>query len=283
MTGPDLATGDRKSTTVPLAAPGAAGDVERLNVALNLAYLGAQYHRIAVTGDGLPRHLLAGIGELGSARGGRKIAFHDPDLARYADEIAGDKVAHVAALRSALGNAAAAQPSIDLTQEPYSAFFIAGRAARLNGETTTFDPFSGDPAFLLGAFVVGNEVAACNRMLLLGILGATARTTVAGVLADSIYHGGLIRSLLETKAAADPMIARALASLGAMQALATDGTRRDGQASGSGAYGADLIDAAGNPIPFLRSPAQAMTLQCSPTADCPIGFFFPAGFNGLAS
>lgn len=251
-----VATVDRELAPLRLT-----NDVDRLNAALNLAYLGAQYHRRAAIGDGLPPHLLTGVGEQGAAHGGRRIAFRDPELARQAREIADDKVATVVALRAALGNAAAAQPVIDLSGAPRGAFAVAGHGA---GLATGFDPFADDHAFLLGAFLVGNEVAACDRTLLLGIAGTDARRVVAAVLGDAIYHGGLVRSLLAARTV-DPVTARALASLCAMQALAT------------GADGADLIDAAGHPIPFLRGSARMTAMPY------PAGGFFPAGFNGLAS
>ncbi|RZL85961.1 MAG: hypothetical protein EOP66_00010 [Sphingomonas sp.] len=275
------ATGDHKPASLPdttLEMP--KGDVERLNVALNLAYLHAQYHRRATGGDGLPSYLLKGIGRQGAVHGGRKVAFGDSDLARYAEELAIDMIGQVAALRGALEIAAAAQPVIDISGGLRGPFAVAGRAALPHA--MTFDPFSGDTAFLLGAFLIGNEVAACLRMLLADIMGSRARATITAVLADAIYHGGLIRSLLATKSMADPTIARALASLCAMQTSVVYTAGSYAVLSTRRGYGADLIDAAGNPLPFWRSPAQVMAMRCLPGGGCLTGGFFPAGFNGLA-
>lgn len=268
----------------PAAVPDrlATGDSERLNFALNLAYLGAQFHRRAATGEGLSADLLAGIGDHGSVLGGRRVAFSSPDLAEYASEFADDQVAQVAALRRQLGRAAAAQPSIDLRSGPRAAFSVAGRAARVVREAAVFDPFSSDGPFLLGAFLIGNRLAAVSRMLLAGVADSGARTLLAGILADAIYHDGLIRSLLAAKAVADPTIGRAMASVSAMQLMLDGPHQLDGNLSAAGA-GGDLIDAEGHRMPFFRSPAQVVRSLCLTAGSSGKGGFFPRGLNGIAS
>ncbi|WP_173928755.1 ferritin-like domain-containing protein, partial [Pseudomonas sp. GW531-E2] len=87
----------------------------------------------AVTGAGLPNALIAkGDGNQtvqGAVTGGRQVTFTDPLVAQYAREIAADKVAHVAFLRSALGAATVAQPAINIDGSASGAFSALAQAA----------------------------------------------------------------------------------------------------------------------------------------------------------
>lgn len=96
------------------AQSNAPTDVDILSFALNLEYLEAQFYIMAATGVGLGAGQLTGSGTQGAATGARAVNFTDPLVRQYAKEIAGDEVAHVAFLRSALGSAAVAQPAIDI-------------------------------------------------------------------------------------------------------------------------------------------------------------------------
>ncbi|WP_174297792.1 ferritin-like domain-containing protein, partial [Sphingomonas bacterium] len=196
---------------------GAATGQVPLNLALNLAYLGAQYYGHAAGGTGLPATLTGGVGVAGPVSGARRASFADALTASHAAELAGDKQAHVVALRAYLGELAAAQPALDLSPAPSGAFSLAAQRAGIVPAGGAFDPYADDSGFLLGAFLIQNAVAAAYRTLLAQTEPAAA-ALVGANLADSIYHGGLIRALLDDRAARDPSIARAMANAGALLA-----------------------------------------------------------------
>ncbi|RYY09738.1 MAG: ferritin-like domain-containing protein, partial [Alphaproteobacteria bacterium] len=117
-------------------------DADVLNFALNLEYLEAQFYSYAAYGTGLDNSLLSGTGTQGAVRGGRQVNFTDPIVRQYAREIAQDEIAHVKFLRTALGTAAVAQPVIDVSVTPTSAFSTAAQAAGLVPAGTAFDPYA---------------------------------------------------------------------------------------------------------------------------------------------
>jgi hypothetical protein len=135
------------------AAAQAITDADVLNFALNLEYLEAQFYSYAAYGTGLDNSLLTGTNTQGAVRGGRQVTFTDPIVSQYAREIAQDEIAHVKFLRTALGASAVAQPVIDVSVSPASAFSLAAQAAGLVPAGTAFDPYASDEAFLLGAFI----------------------------------------------------------------------------------------------------------------------------------
>lgn len=250
------------------------GGVHALNLALTLAYVGAQYHGIAARGAGLPTTLTGGVGRTGAATGARAANFADAQVAAHAAELADDKLAHVAALRAQLGALAAAQPAIDLSAT--GAFARAGQQAGFASGAAAFDPYARDGDFLAGAFLIENAVAAAYRTLLAQTAEEPAATLIRAHLADAIYHGGLIRTLIDGRAADDPVVERAMTA--ATQALvALDGSGV--VAADAGEITANLPDAEGRPIPFTRDAAQVLrTLTLSTTE---VGGFLPMGANGL--
>ncbi|MGI9070523.1 MAG: ferritin-like domain-containing protein [Bryobacteraceae bacterium] len=95
-------------------------DVDILNFALNLEYLEAEFYTVATTGQTIhdsPYHVgINGQGNQGSTYGGKKVTFTNSYLYSedVANEIAWDEREHVGLLRSALGSAAIAKPTINL-------------------------------------------------------------------------------------------------------------------------------------------------------------------------
>jgi hypothetical protein len=96
-----------------------------LNFALNLEYLEAEFYTYAITGKSITSF---GIGTKGRANGanptdggttvgGKKVTFPDNEPLTHdmAAQISADERAHVVLLRGALGSAAVAMPSIDLS------------------------------------------------------------------------------------------------------------------------------------------------------------------------
>lgn len=273
-------------TVVPAAAANPVATTQTtlgshpLNLALNLAYLGAQYHGFAARGVGLADTLTRGIGQAGAASGARQATFTDPLIAGYAAELADDKLAHVVALRSQIGALAAAQPRLDLSTDATGAFALAAQKAGITATGNSFDPYASDTGFLIGAFMVENAAAATYRTLLAQTGDATAATVLERTLADAIYHGGLIRALLDDKAATDATVDQAIDGTGTMLA-AIDGTDVGDQtlANATGAS-SNILDAASRPIPFTRAGTQV--LKALYLSGSGLGGFLPAGANGVA-
>ena len=265
--------------TVTPPPPAVAGVSHPLNLALTLAYVGAQYYGYAARGAGLPAALTGGVGRFGLTSGARQASFSDPLIAAYAAELADDKQEHVERLRGQLGAQAAAQPALDLSSGATGAFTTAAQHAGITGSETAFDPYASDAHFLLGAFLVENTVAATYRT----ILGQTSDTAVADMLsinlADAIYHGGLIRTLLDDKAAANTAIATALSGASIMLGALDGSNIGDQSLAGASGSSSNLQDSDGRPIPFTRATGQV--LKNLYLSDGGVGGFLPAGVNGV--
>ena len=91
---------------------GSTSDANILNFALNLEYLEAEFYLRAVSGAGLDPADRNGVGTVGQVIGGSPVPFKTTAIQQYATEIADDEKAHVKFLRSALGGAAVAAPTI---------------------------------------------------------------------------------------------------------------------------------------------------------------------------
>jgi hypothetical protein len=269
--------GSKAAAIAPTAsAPVLSADERRLNLALNLGYLGAQYYTLASGGAGLPPEMMTGLGRQGSAMGVRAVTFADPQIAAAAADIAADKRDQVAEIRRRLGTSAAAMPTLDLSAASTGAFSTVARSAGLV-TSEPFDPYASEGNFLFGAFMLEDGVVAALRGLSAAAEPASANI-VDYQLAPAIFHGGLVRMLADRQAAEDPAFANGLASLcNALGRL--DGTDVGTQSIADDGTSANLSDAAGRPIPFLRSSQQA--LRSVYLSDGTSGGFLPYGANGL--
>ena len=265
-------------------------DTDILNFALNLEYLEAQFYSYAATGVGLPASMLGATP--GPVQGGRKVTFTDPVVANYAAEIAADEVAHVNFLRATLGSAAVAQPAIDISASPTSAFSAAARAAKVIGAGETFDPYMSDEFFLLGAFIFEDVGVTAYKGASPLITNKTYLEAAAGILAVEAYHAATVRTALYAKGIAAPsLIANAGLISDARDSLdggtdidqgiaATTTTITNADATTTTLDVSNIVPVDANGIAYTRSAQQVLNIVYLTPTMASMGGFFPAGVNG---
>ncbi|MEG3172370.1 ferritin-like domain-containing protein [Sphingomonas sp. ZB1N12] len=276
-------------------------DADVLNFALNLEYLEAQFYSYAAYGTGLDNSLLGGTGTQGAVRGGRQVNFTDPIVSQYAREIAQDEIAHVRFLRTALGTAAVAQPVIDVSVSPTSAFSLAAQAAGLVPAGTAFDPYATDEAFLLGAFIFEDVGVTAYKGAAPLLTSKAYLEAAAGLLAVEAYHAAIVRTTLYGKGIATPSlrtsadaISRARDSLDGGGANTTIFGANDID-QGISSYSATPINLAttqaavtvsnivpldNNGVAYSRSASQVLNIVYLNSGAASAGGFYPNGMNG---
>lgn len=270
-------------TPTPTPAP-SVSDPDVFNFALNLEYLEAQFYAYAAFGSGLPAGQLTGTGTQGEVIGGRAVNFTDPLVRLYAREIARDEAQHVAFLRRTLGNAAVAQPRIDIGgTDPNGAFSSAARAAGLVGAGQAFDPYASDENFLLAAFIFEDVGVTAYKGASVLITNKTFLEAAAGILAAEAYHAGLVRTVLYRKGLTTPAL------LGAADSISNARDSLDGPSDidqgispvGSGAtISSNIVPTDRSGVAFSRSAGQTLNVVYLNRAAVNSGGFFPAGVNG---
>ena len=258
-------------------------DTDILNFALNLEYLEAQFYSYAVFGTGLAANMLTGTGTQGAVTGGKQVPFKDPLVAQYAKEIAQDEIAHVGFLRSALGNAAVAQPAIDIGgTDPNGAFSNAARAAGLVGAGMAFDPYASDENFLLGAFIFEDVGVTAYKGASPLIQNKTFLEAAAGILAAEAYHAGLIRTVLYTKGLSAPSLRTAAGAISdARDSLDNSADVDQGIVDASDSTVSNIVPLDKNGIAFSRSPGDVLNIVYLTKESVTMGGFFPKGANGV--
>ena len=264
----------------PAIAQSSPSDADILNFALNLEYLEAQFYYHAAFGEGLPQSLLTGVGDQGPAIGGRAVNFTDPIVRLYAIEIAMDERAHVEFLRQALGAAAVAQPTIDISASPDGAFSAAARAAGLIGPGQAFDPYANDNNFLLAAFIFEDVGVTAYKGAAPLIDNKTFLEAAAGILAVEAYHAALIRTTLFRKGVEESqaLITATEKISDARDSLDDPSDKDQGVAPRNNASNIAPLDE--NGIAFSRTPDDVLNIVYLTPNAVTQGGFFPDGVNG---
>ncbi len=256
------------------------GDPEILNFALNLEYLEAEFYSYAVFGTGLPADLRTGSGTQGMVTEGRKVAFTDPVVAQYAQEIAEDEIAHVRFLRTALGaNGRVSEPAIDVGVGPNNAFSQFARGAGLIGPGDTFNPYANDDAFLLGAFIFEDVGVTAYKGASPLITSPAFLTAAAGILAAEAYHAGLVRTILYRRGVTGDIRYRTESISAFRDALDTSGDSDQGVIGTADA--SNIVPADANGLAFSRTAGQVLNIVYANSSVATMGGFFPAGVNGV--
>jgi len=298
---------DNDGTPVPTptaTATTGVSEADVLNFALQLEYLEAQYYSYAAFGTSINSALQTGVGTQGSvaintsATNGagqpRAVTFQDPVIAQYAREIAYDEIAHVTFLRRQLGNAAAAQPALNISGDASGSFTAAARAANVISNTATFDPYLNENNFLLGAYLF-EDVGVTAYMGGVQLLTTAAFIeAAAGIHAAEAYHAGLVRTVLYNRGLSNQFFITAAGQISAARDT-LDGTANTGLlnqggsrdqgitvTNAAGVTSANLVPTDSNGIAFVRSPSQVLNIvYLNGAAGTSSGGFFPAGVNGV--
>ena len=267
-------------------------DADVLNFALNLEYLEAQFYSYAAYGTGLDNSLLSGSGTQGAVRGGRQVNFTDPIVRQYAREIAQDEIAHVKFLRTALGSSAVAQPVIDVSVSPTSAFSLAAQAAGLVPAGTAFDPYATDEAFLLGAFIFEDVGVTAYKGAAPLLTSKAYLEAAAGLLAVEAYHAAIVRTTLYGKGIATPSL-RTSADAISNARDSLDGTTDLDQGisplsqtpinlstTQAAVTTSNIVPLDANGVAFSRSASQVLNIVYLNKGAASAGGFYPNGMNG---
>ena len=250
-------------------AQAATTDADILNFALNFEYLGAEYYLRAISGTGLDASMLTGTGTQGIVIGGSMVPFGSSPIVAYAQRLAVDEIGHVQFLRAALGSAAIAEPSINLS----TSWTTLAVAAGLIAAGQTFNPFADPISFLLGAYVIEDvcvtALAGAARLL----TDPNNVEAAAGLLATEGYQAGAIRTLLS--------------DLGAGQATDAISNLRSTLSGVQDDFGTTIPGQAYNFVPndinglaFRRTTAQVLNIAYGGGAASNFGFF-PNRVNGV--
>jgi hypothetical protein len=234
-----------------------------LNFALNLEYLEAEYYTYATTGSGIDAGVTGDVFPTNA-----QVPFQN--YGAIAAGIAKDEQNHVAFLQTALGTAAVARPPIDLV----NSFNAAANAA---GIGSSFNPFSSELNFILGAFIF-EDVGVTAYHGGAGYLTSnlTYLSAAAGILGTEAYHAGAIRRIIASYGGMAVTIAN---QISALRAKASESVTPSTPDETSTPF---IVAADTNAIAFARTPQQVLDIVYLNASATPAssGGFFPSGLNG---
>lgn len=252
---------------IPTPTTPAYTDADYLNFALNLEYLEAEFYLRAATGTGLSAT------DTGNATskttGGSAVPGLTALQMQYINEIAQNELDHVRFLRSALGPAAVAAPTIDLT----ASFNALATAASLG---STFNPFSSYNNYLIGAFIFEDVGVTAYHGAAKLLTDKGHLTAAAEIHAVEAYHAASIRT--QIVAIGSTLITTA-------NAVQTVRGNLGGGNETTLSATAIVAAAAGTSIGFERTTDQVLHIVYGTGNGAGVkgGVFFPNGLNGNIS
>lgn len=256
--------------TTPAQAATAITDADILNFALQLEYLEGEFYARAFTGTGLPDSSTSGTGTFGPVNGGAQVPFTNTFYTDIAANLALNEQQHVNFLRSALGSAAVARPTIDLA----GGFQGAASAAGILAPGQVFNPFGDQVSFLIGAFVFEDVGVTAYAGAAALIQNKEYLAAAASILSVEAYHGGILRAALIEAGGNAPYFAQLISNLRAQASNAQD----DQGILLPGTGTANIAPTDGNGLVFTRTPSQVINIVTN--GGHGKGGFFPNGLNG---
>ena len=271
------------STAPTPPTPAAVTDVDILQFALNLEYLEAEFYLRAVSGAGLSA--ADGGGAAVTAPSTTKVTFSNAFFQQLAFELAQTELQHVRALRatiSALGGTPVAAPALNFTDAFNAVAFQAG--------LTSFNPYSSDYAFLIGALTF-EEIGVTAYTGAARLITSTAvLDAAAGIQAAEAYHAGAIRTILAGNAISAGSQANVTAYNSILQVLnkLDTGSHTTLLAASAASVAAvtatstTVVSADANAIGYARTTDQVLHIAyaTTPGTFTASGGFFPGGLNG---
>jgi hypothetical protein len=190
-------------------------------------------------------------------------------IKNIAREIAMDERAHVAFLRAALGDAAAARPRISLDHS----FTAAATAAGLIEPGEVFDAYANDCNFLFAAFLFEDVGVTAFKGAAPFISNKTYLDAAAGLLATEAYHAGVFSEGL-----VDDSVFDVVHKISAVR-NAVSGPADDDQDLGTKDE-ANLVPTDEFGRAFGRSAAEILNVVYLDPQAGSSGGFYPDGLNG---
>ena len=266
------------TTVTPVTPVAALTDADYLNFALNLEYLEAEYYLRAATGSGLTAADTGNATSKTVAPATTQVPGLTAVQSAYIYEIAQNELDHVRFLRSALGPAAQAAPSIDLM----TSFNTLASAAGLG---STFNPFANYNNYLIGAFIF-EDVGVTAYHGAAKLLTVKANLTAAAEIhAVEAYHAASIRSQI-VAISPTPGTAAAPTLLGIANAVQTVRASLGGGNETTLSTTGIVAAATGTSIGYERTTDQVLHIVYGTAgngAGVKGGVFFPNGLNGNIS
>jgi len=251
----------------PPGPPRGVTDIDIFNFALNLEYAETEYYMRGLTGRGL-QESMAGRAP-GAVNGGRRVAFDNPVVRQFIENILENEVGHVRYYQRVLGPSAISRPAIDFA----GGFAAVAAAAGLGAD---FDAFANETNFLLGGMLFEDMGITAYKGASPLIRNRDFLKAAAAVLATEGYHMGVVRSVLFRKGPQAREMARRISDLR---------DRLDGPAELDQPLElngrANVVPSDSAAIAFSRTPEQVLNIVYGqPGRGVRSGGFYPQGLNG---
>lgn len=265
-----------------------AGDIDALNLVLNLEYLLAQFESAAVA-TAVPADRLTGNGIAGvPVRAGAALSFSDTILRTIVQEMANDNRNHLLPIRNVIGALSIRQPLIDISVSATAPFSILMQQAGVVGAGATFNPYASEENFLYAMFFLKNVSVASYRGLASTISNRVVVQNFTGLLGTEAIHLATIRSYLYARGATNQRLRDNADKIAAFQNSLNGGGVFQGVSprSRTTALSATPITVA-NTVPAqsdgtvgARSAGQLLNQLYLTSTATASGGFFPEGVNG---